>query len=136
MAGGGEEPLGVLDPHDLVLRGVQEEERAAERGHGRVDALPLQVVEELTPDAEPASRQLDLGGVGFLELGVLAQERVAQMGGLAGRADRRDRADLRDPPGGDERGGTPQAVADEQARGLVLRAQEIGGRDQVRDVGR
>jgi len=58
------------------------------------------------------------------------------MAEVGGRCNGDDRGDGRDVPGGHQAGRAAQRMADEQARGLVLRLQQARGRRDIQHVGR
>src|SRR5690606_10793673 len=66
--------------------------------------------------------------------GEIVGEEALDVGGICGRADGRHRLHLLDPRGGDERGGTAEAVSDEQPRPDAAAAEPVRGGDEVLDV--
>ena len=79
----------VLDRDDVVVRRMEDEERAFQPADGREHALPAQIVEELPFDSEALSGDRELGLTVLLDLRDPAQQFPAQLEGVARGTDRR-----------------------------------------------
>src|SRR5687768_7357319 len=107
-----EDFFGVVDGHDRVLRRVQDEERLAERADRSGGVTALRLTEELLGQFEGPPADVDRR-FAFGEELVLVRQEVLDMPGIVRRADRRDRARLRDVSRGGKHGRAAEAVADE-----------------------
>ena len=103
-----EEPPGVFEADHPVGGRVEDQQRPLEPFEDTPEMILRQIVQQLAADAERASSELDLGLAARLEVRSESDELLFQLPGVAGRGDRRDRADLRDPRRRRQRGETPR----------------------------
>ncbi len=123
--------LGVVDTHDLVDRGVKEEERPVQLPDPILHGFVLELVQEPLPDRERPPRQLDLRLSLALDLlhGVL--EELSHVPGVAGGGDGGDRPHRRDRVGRLEHRRAAQRVTDQDRGRLEALLHELGRGHQV-----
>src|SRR5918996_5146336 len=91
VPGSGEDGACVLDPDELVAGPVKDQKRAPESRDRLLEALALDVFEELAPDAETAAGELHLGLAVLPDGLFLLAEEMAHMGRIGRRGDGGDR---------------------------------------------
>lgn len=126
---------GIVEGHDLVGGGVQNEEVAFQFGDLARLAVQGKIVEEAFSKVEAASGEGDLGMAVGLEVTQAVAKEIDHVGGVGGCADGGHSAALRNLPGGREDGGTTEAVTDEKRGCLVFGAKVVSGGDEIVDVG-
>ncbi len=114
---------------------MDDEIGAIESGNGVEDVVVGEVVEEATVEIEGSTGDGDRGATERLDVVDPVGEEVRDVLHRTGRADRCDPADRLESFGGQDRGGTPEAVTDQPARAESLLDEREGSPGQVGDVG-
>ena len=135
VAGGFVDFLGLLDGDCGVVRRVKDQQGLAQTGDAAGLVVAGHVFQELALDGELATGQRD-GGFAVCADGIqILAELTQDVAGLGRCGDGGDGTGFGNALGRGQHGGTAQAVADQQGRRLVFAPQEVGGGQQVGDVG-
>jgi hypothetical protein len=104
VPGGLEDPLGVLDPHDLVGGRMKDEERPVQVVDPGLEILASHVIEELLRDGKSPPGELHFSLSLPLNRGHMGTEAGDNVLRVGGRADRHHRFHLRQGSGGRQNG--------------------------------
>ena len=125
----------LVDRYDAVHRRVKHQQRGAEFADTVGRRVALQIVQQLSPDAELAQTEFDRGFARGGNLVGAAAEQVLDVTRGGRSTDRHHRAHRFQPASRGQHRGTPEAVTDQDLRRLVPRLQGRSGAQQVIDVG-
>ncbi len=135
VLGGGKNLARILDPDHFVGRGMENQQRLAQRGDTLGEFLPGDIVQEFAADAERPAGECDRNLATRVDLRPLLLEQPDDVGGVAGRCDRHHRPGLRNGRGRCQDRGAAKTVADQDRGRASCRSQGVGGGHEVGDVG-
>ena len=129
-----EDRRGMLDADGLISRRVHDQQRLTQIGDVVLDRLAPGILDQRPTDREGATSKRDVCDAVTLDIIEMSLEVVQDVGDIGGRSDGDNSLCLRNAMRRGQHGGTTKGVANQNGGGPIVRAQMIGGKNQVLDV--
>src|SRR5262245_61848787 len=130
----GENSCSVFDADSLISGRVHDEQRLTKLGDVAHDRVALGILDQLPADREGATTERNVGYAITFNISQMRLKLMQHMRDIRRRADRYDCRYLRYTVRCSQHRSTTQRVTDENCWGPIVRAQVIGGEDEILDI--